>query len=144
MYTLSVRSDDYGDTKRTTAVVEVGGSIRTYIMRTEPNASSTTTGDFDTIKVALQSGVTYRFVWDVACLHEGIIRYIADTNIPWVLRQTISRETDGWCTDLTVEFTPPTSGDHFITVSARGSDFPEVDRYPFKGVWGTLTVERIS
>ena len=26
----------------------------------------------------------------------------------------------------------------------RGSDFPEVSRYPFKGVWGTLTVERIS
>ena len=146
VYTLSVQSDDYGDTRlSTTAVVEVGGSIRTYIMRTEANASSTSTGDFDTIKVALQANTRYRIVWDVACLHEGIIRYIIDaTSIPWVPRQTISRETDGWCTDLTYEFTPPLGGDYFIIASARGSDFPEVARYPFKGVWGTLTVKRIS
>ena len=149
VYTLSVRSDDYGDTKRTTAVVAVGGSIRTYIMRTEANASSTSTGDFDTIKVALQANTRYRIVWDVACLHEGIIRGIDDTNRPWVLRQTISRETDGWCTDLTIEFTPTLGGDYFVHVSARGSDFPlkgdtDPPRYPFKGVWGTLTVERIS
>ena len=131
----------------TTAVVAVGGSIRTYIMRTETNASSTSTRDFDTIKVALQANTRYRIVWDVACLHEGIIRGIDDNDRPWVLRQTISRETDGWCTDLTVEFTPPLGGDYFITVSARGSDFPgptNPNRYPFQGVWGTLTVERIS
>ena len=149
VYTLSVQSDDYGSGTTTTAVVAVGGSIRTYIMRTEANASSTTTRDFDTIKVVLQANTRYRIVWDVACLHEGIIRGIDDANRPWVLRQTISRETDGWCTDLTIEFTPPLGGDYFITVSARGSDFPKngptnPPRYPFKGVWGTLTVERIS
>ena len=149
VYTLSVRSDDYGDTKRTTAVVEVGGSIRTYIMRTRTNASWSSTEDRDAVKVALQANTRYRIVWDVACLHEGIIRGIDDTNRPWVLRQTISRETDGWCTDLTIEFTSPLGGDYFITVSARGSDFPlngptDPPRYPFKGVWGTFTVERIS
>ena len=148
VYTLSVQSDDYESGTSTTAVVAVGGSIRTYIMRTETNASSTTTRDFDTIKVALQANTRYRIVWDVACLHEGIIRGVDDTNRPWVLRQTIWRETDGWCTDLTIEFTPPVGGDYFITVSARGSDFPkngptDPDRYPFKGVWGTLTVKRI-
>ena len=58
-------------------------------------------------------------------------------------------ETDGWCTDLTIEFTPTVGGDYYVHVSARGSDFPkngptDPPRYPFKGVWGTLTVERIS
>ena len=138
VYTLSVQSDDYGDTRlSTTAVVAVGGSIRTYIMRTETNASSTSTGDFDTIKVALQANTRYRIVWDVACLHEGIIRYIIDaTSIPWVPRQTISRETDGWCTDLTYEFTPPLGGDYFIIASARGSDFPERVPLPVPGRLG--------
>ena len=149
VYTLSVQSDDYESGTSTTAVVAVGGSIRTYIMRTETSAGITSTRDFDTIKVALVAGTRYRIVWDVACLHEGIIRGIDDANRPWVLRQTISRETDGFCTDLTHEFTPPVSNDYFITVSARGSDFPKngptnPSRYPFKGVWGTLTVERIS
>ena len=45
----------------------------------------------------------------------------------------------------TVPSAPTTS----LAVSARGSDFPKngpsnPDRYPFQGVWGTLTVERIS
>ena len=144
VYTLSVQSDDYESGTSTTAVVAVGGSIRTYIMRTETSAGITSTRDFDTIKVALQANTRYRIVWDVACLHEGIIRGIDDANRPWVLRQTISRETDGWCTNLTHEFTPPVGGDYFITVSARGSDFPGASRYAFQGVWGTLTVERIS
>ena len=145
VYTLSVQSDDYPLNIDTTAVVEVGGSIRTYIMRTETNASSTSTRDFDAIKVALVAGTRYRIVWDVACLHEGIIRYIADPfGTSDALQQAISRETDGWCTDLTIEFTPTVDGDYVFHVSARGSDFPEVDRLPFEGVWGTLTVERIS
>ena len=148
VYTLSVQSDDYGDSTSTTAVVAVGGSIRTYIMRTEPNASSTSTTDFDWVKVALQSGVTYRFVWDVACLHEGIIYGIFSSQGSHVGPMSISRETDGWCTDLTIEFTPPFSMDYFLSLTARGSDFPmsgptDPPRYPFKGVWGTLTVERI-
>ena len=152
VYTLSVQSDDYGDTpSTTTAVVAVGGSIRTYIMRTDPNASSTSTRDFDTIKVTLQPNTRYRIVWDVACLHEGIIQAIstrvAGHSVSFAEEMSISRETDGWCTDLTVEFTAPSAifgPDYAILVSARGSDFRHVDRYPFKGVWGTLTVERIS
>ena len=147
VYTLSVQSDDYGDSpSTTTAVVEVGGSIRTYIMRTETDASSTSTRDFDAIEVSLQANTRYRFVWDVACLHEDIIEYLpnAFSDDADALRQTISRETDGWCSDLTIEFTPTAGGDYYIHVSARGSDFPEVSRYPFEGVWGTLTVERIS
>ena len=144
VYTLSVQSDDYGDSTSTTAVVEVGGSIRTYIMRTEANASSTSTRDFDWVKVALVAGTRYRFVWDVACLHEGIIFGIFSSFGAHTSQVAISRETDGWCTDLTIEFTPPLGGDYFIVVTARGSDFLGVARYPFKGVWGTLTVERIS
>ena len=153
VYTLSVQSDDYGDSSSTTtAVVAVGGSIRTYIMRTEANAGSTSTTDVDAIKVtALQANTRYRIVWDVACLHEGIIEYLPNPfgSNANALRQTISRETDGFCTDLTIEFTPTTGGEHFIYVSARGSDFPKngptnPPRYPFKGVWGTFTVERIS
>ena len=145
VYTLSVQSDDYSDSSiDTTAVVEVGGSIRTYIMRTRTNASSTNTTDRDAVKVALVAGTRYRFVWDVACLHEGMITSIFGPTGVIPVAASIDRETDGWCTDLTIEFTPPTSGDYFIVVTARGSDFPEVSRYPFKGVWGTLTVERIS
>ena len=148
VYTLSVQSDDYGDSTRTTAVVAVGGSIRTYIMRTEANASSTSTRDFDWVKVALVAGTRYRFVWDVACLHEGIIYGIFSSQGSHVGPMSISRETDGWCTDLTIEFTPPFSMDYFLSLTARGSDFPmsgptDPPRYPFKGVWGTLTVERI-
>ena len=150
VYTLSVQSDDYPIDTSTTAVVAVGGSIRTYIMRTETTASSTNTEDVDAIKVALVANTRYRIVWDVACLHEGMITGIfgpltmfGQTGvIP--LTESIDRETDGWCTDLTIEFTPHFGGDHFIFVTARGSDFREVERYPFKGVWGTLTVERIS
>ena len=149
VYTLSVRSDDYGDSTSTTAVVEVGGSIRTYIMRTETNASSTSTRDFDWVKVALVANTRYRFVWDVACLHEGIIFGIFSSFGAHVSQTSIARETDGWCTDLTIEFTPPFSNDYFISLNARGSDFPKngpsnPSRYPFKGVWGTLTVKRIS
>ena len=148
VYTLSVQSDDYGDSTSTTAVVAVGGSIRTYIMRTEANASSTSTRDFDWVKVALVAGTRYRFVWDVACLHEGIIYGIFSSQGSHVGPMSISRETDGWCTDLTIEFTPPFSMDYFLSLTARGSDFPmngptDPPRYPFKGVWGTLTVERI-
>ena len=150
VYTLSVQSDDYPVDTSTTAVVEVGGSIRTYIMRTQTNASSTNTEDVDAVKVALVANTRYRIVWDVACLHEGMITGIFGPTsmfghtgvIP--LTESIDRETDGWCTDLTYEFTPHFGGDYFIFVTARGSDFPGASRHPFQGVWGTLTVERIS
>ena len=146
VYTLSVQSDDYSDSSiDTTAVVAVGGSISTYIMRTRTNASWSSTEDSDAVKVALVAGTRYRIVWDVACLHEGMITSIFGPTGVIPVAASIDRETDGWCTDLTYEFTPPTSGDYFIVVTARGSDFPKngptnPGRYPFKGVWGTLTV----
>ena len=144
VYTLSVQSDDYGDSTRTTAVVAVGGSIRTYIMRTETSAGSTSTRDFDWVKVALVANTRYRFVWDVACLHEGIIFGIFSSFGAHMSQVAISSETDGHCTALTIEFTPPFSTDHFLSLSARGSDLPGASRYAFQGVWGTLTVERVS
>ena len=149
VYTLSVQSDDHPADETTAAVVAVGGSIRTYIMRTEADPSSTSTGDADSFKVALQANTRYRIVWDVACLHEGTIA-ILDSGGVLIDDWAIARETDGWCTDLTVEFTPTLGGDYFIVVSARGSQFPRTEndafpgRYPFQGVWGTLTVKRVS
>ena len=149
VYTLSVQDDDYGDSTSTTAVVVVGGSIRTYIMRTEMNAGITSTRDFDWVKVALVANTRYRFVLDVACLHEGIIHGVFSNQGSHVGPMSISRETDGWCTDITIEFTPPFSSNYFIILTARGSDFPKngptnPSRYAFQGVWGTLTVERVS
>ena len=114
VYTLSVQSDDYEDTTSTTAVVAVGGSIRTYIMRTEANASSTSTTDLDAIKVALQANTRYRIVWDVACLHKGMITSIFSPTGVIPVAASISRETDGWCTNLTYEFTPRLGGDYLI------------------------------
>ena len=143
VYTLSARADDYANGTSTTAVVAVGGSIRTYIMRTAMNAGITSTEDADAIKVTLQANTRYRFVWDVACLHEGTIGILNSANDIFV-QGTIWRETDGWCTNVTVEFTPPLGADYFISVGARGSDFPRQSRYPFQGVWGTLTVKRVS
>ena len=141
------------DPTSTTAVVAVGGSIRTYIMRTSRRTPAAQRPKTTTlIKVALQSGVTrYRFVWDVACLHEGLI-YILNSaadicgpNDESLNSWTISRETDGWCTDLTAAVhTAHSARTTSSRLNARGSDFPGASRYPFKGVWGTLTVERIS
>ena len=147
VYTLSVQSDDYGEQHQ--------HHSRRRGRRKHPHLHHAHRGERQQHKHqrlrlgqgrAGQANTRYRFVWDVACLHEGIIFGIfrqqsAPMGAPTV---AISRETDGWCTNLTYEFTPPLGGDYFITVSARGSDFPEVSRYPFKGVWGTLTVERIS
>ena len=156
VYTLSVQSDDYGDSISTTAVVAVGGSIRTYIMRTEMNAGITSTRDRDWVKVALVANTRYRIVWDVACLHEGIIfgifSSVGDHTASFMEQVSISRETDGHCTDLIIEFTAssaPFGPDYFISLTARGSDLPKngptnPGRYPFQGVWGTLTVERVS
>ena len=110
-------------------------------MRTSADTSSTFTGDADAIKVALQANTRYRFVWDVACLHEGTIGIFDSANEIFV-QGTISRETDGWCTNVTVEFTPPLGADYWISVSPEGPTvrYP----YPFQGVWGTLTVKRVS
>ena len=151
VYTLSVQDDDYTEDAgvTTSAVVEVGGSVRTYIMRTEMNAGITSTEDIDAVKVALVANTRYRFVWDVGCLHKGMITHILNNLDPPSVSASINRETDGHCTDLTYDFTAPTTEDHFINLSARGSDLPKngetnPGRYAFQGVWGTFTVKRIS
>ena len=97
----------------------------------------------DWIRVALRANVHYRFVYDVACLHEGIIEGIYDSDGALVpdSGSSIARKTDGTCTDLTMAFTAPGDGDYYVAVTARGSYYPENKRHPFGGVYGTLKVD---
>ena len=143
VYTLSARSDDHPADTSTTAEVEVGGSLQTYLMRTKTNYNSSATDDVDWIRVALRANVHYRFVYDVACLHEGIIEGIYDSDGALVpdSGSSIARKTDGTCTDLTMAFTAPGDGDYYVAVTARGSYYPENKRHPFGGVYGTLKVD---
>ena len=143
VYTLTARSDDYPADTTTTAEVEVGGSLQTYLMRTKTNYNSSATDDVDWIRVALRANVHYRFVYDVACLHEGIIEGIYDSDGALVpdSGSSIARKTDGTCTDLTMAFTAPGDGDYYVAVTARGSYYPENKRHPFGGVYGTLKVD---
>ena len=141
-YTLAMFGDDYSNDITTTGVVDVGESIQNYLMRTDANPDSSRTGDVDWIRVALEEDVTYKIVYDVACLHQGRIEGIygpdgtllPDTTLDW------PRKTKGWCTDLTTQFTPSSDGDHYIAVSAQGSHFPIGSVNPFLGVQGTLTI----
>ena len=80
VYTLTAQSDDHPADTTTEAEVEVGGSLQTYLMRTKTNYNSSATDDVDWIQVALRANVHYRFVYDVACLHEGIIKGIYDSD----------------------------------------------------------------
>ena len=143
VYTLSAQSDDHPADTSTTAEVEVGGSLQTYLMRTKTNYNSSATDDVDWIRVALSANVHYRFVYDVACLHEGIIEGIYDSDGALVpdSGSSIARKTDGTCTDLTMAFTAPGDGDYYVAVTARGSYYPENKRHPFGGVYGTLKVD---
>ena len=141
-YTLAMFDDDYSDDITTTGVVDVGESFQNYVMRTGRNAESSRTGDVDWVRVALKADVTYKIVYDVACLHQGRIEGIygpdgtllPDTTLDW------PRKTKGWCTDLTTEFTPSSDDDYYIAVSAQGSHFPIGSVNPFQGVQGTLTI----
>ena len=141
-YTLTMFDDDYSDDITTTGVVDVGESFQNYVMRTDRNAESSRTGDVDWVRVALKADVTYKIVYDVACLHQGRIEGIygpdgtllPDTTLDW------PRKTKGWCTDLTTEFTPSSDDDYYIAVSAQGSLFPIGSVNPFQGVQGTLTI----
>ena len=143
VYTLTAQSDDHPADTSTTAEVEVGGSLQTYLMRTKTNYNSSATDDVDWIRVALRANVHYRFVYDVACLHEGIIEGIYDSDGALVpdSGSSIARKTDGTCTDLTMAFTAPGDGDYYVAVTARGSYYPENKRHPFGGVYGTLKVD---
>ena len=141
-YTITMFDDDYSDDITTTGVVDVGESFQNYVMRTGANPESSRTGDVDWVRVALKADVTYKIVYDVACLHQGRIEGIygpdgtllPDTTLDW------PRKTKGWCTDLTTEFTPSSDDDYYIAVSAQGSHFPIGSVNPFQGVQGTLTI----
>ena len=131
MYTLVGFGDDYPDNINTTAIVEVDTSGRNfedfqnYLMRTDVNPDSSVTSDVDLIRVLLEAGATYEIVYDVACLHEGKIVGIHNSNgimIPDT-EKTLDRQTDGHCTNLTTEFISPSNDDYYIAVSAEGSTF---------------------
>ena len=55
--------------------------------------------------------------------------------------KTLDRQTDGYCTNLTTEFTSPSNDDYYIAVSAEGSTFPSGTANPFTGVQGTLSIK---
>ena len=164
VYTLIAFDDDYPGDKTTTATVTVDAagrsfeSFQNYLMRTERDNDSSRTNDVDWIRVALKADSKYEIVYDVACLHEGLIYGVRDSDLNLLSDSyiEISRQTDGTCASATIEITPPSSGDHYIAVSARGSTFPPkrnedgsttrllADDYPFMGVEGTLTITDIT
>ena len=85
-YTLAMLDDDYSDDITTTGLADVGESFQNYVMRTDRNAESSRTGDVDWIRVALKADVTYKIIYDVACLHQGRIEGIYDPDgapAPW-------------------------------------------------------------
>ena len=127
--------------------IGVGDKAGSYIMRTKSDSTSSDTDDADMFRVLLTNNILYRFEWDVACVHEGIILGIFNDNEVSKVSETSVSRIHTTCTNVTVEFTPTTTDFFNVIVSARGSQFPVsgVDRrprarYPFLGVHGTLTV----
>ena len=146
VYTLLGFDDDYSDDITGAGAVDVGESFQNYVMRTDVNPDSSVTSDVDWIRVALEAGVTYKIVYDVACLHEGNIVGVHDPDgimIPDT-EKTLDRQTDGYCTNLTTEFISPSNDDYYIAVSAEGSTFPSGTANPFTGVQGTLSIKVTS
>ena len=127
--------------------ISARAEAESYIMRTRPDSTSSNTDDADMFRVLLNKNNLYRFEWDVACVHEGIILGIIDDNHdPQVSETSVSR-IHNTCDNVIVEFTPTVTTFYNVIVSARGSQFPVSGldrspraRYPFLGVRGTLTV----
>ena len=169
-YTLAMLGDDYPDSSLTRAIVDVSnngrnfGDFHNYLMRTDPNPDSSTTTDIDWIKVYLQGNATYEITYDVACLHEGEIVGIYDSDGHPTYHAGAAFDSSKkvrWCTDITTKFTAPSTGDYFIGVTARGANFPSrvqegsgadarsvlrLNNHwnPFTGVHGTLTITDIT
>ena len=153
-YTLAMSGDDYSDNTATTATVTVDGSGRNfenfqnYLMRTSDDPEDSETSDVDWIHVSLKENTTYKIIYDVACLHEGIIVgiYNAIGNlIPNTKAFFKSDEKVRWCGDITTRFTPASDGDHYIAVTAKGANHPKSgvpnsDWNSFTGVQGTLSI----
>ena len=153
-YILAMSGDDYSDNTATTATVTVDASGRNfenfqnYLMRTSDDPEDSETSDVDWIHVSLKANTTYEIIYDVACLHEGIIVgvYNAIGNlIPNTEAFFKSDEKVRWCGDITTRFTPESDGDHYIAVTARGANHPKSgvpnsNWNSFTGVQGTLSI----
>ena len=125
-------------------------------MRTDANSDSSKTADIDWIKVYLQGNATYEITYDVACLHEGEIVGIYDSDGHPTYHTGAAFESDKkvrWCGDIKTKFTAPSDGPYFIGVTARGANFPHRDDSglhlnnhwnPFTGVHGTLSIKVTS
>ena len=83
-YTLAMSGDDYSDDVYTKATFAVDASGRNfenfqnYLMRTSDDPEDSETSDVDWIHVSLKANTTYKIIYDVACLHEGIIAGVYD------------------------------------------------------------------
>ena len=157
-YTLAMSGDDYSDDVYTKATFAVDASGRNfddfqnYLMRTSADPEDSETSDVDWIHVSLKANTTYKIIYDVACLHEGIIAGIYDlvgNPIPNTEAFFKSHEKIRWCSDITTRFTPASDGDYYIAVTARGANFPHRNNSglilndhwnSFTGVQGTLSI----
>ena len=158
-YTLAMLGDDYPDSSLTRAIVDVSnngrnfGDFHNYLMRTDANPDSSMTNDIDWIRVDLQGNATYEITYDVACLHEGEIVGIYDSDGHPTYHTGAAFQSDKkirWCGDIKTKFTAPSDGWYFIAVTARGANFPHRDTNglhlnkhwnPFTGVHGTLSIK---
>ena len=158
-YTLAMLGDDYPDSSLTPAIMDVSnnghtfGDFHNYLMRTDANPDSSKTGDIDWIRVDLQGNATYEITYDVACLHEGEIVGIYDSDGHPTYHTGAAFQSDKkirWCGDIKTKFTAPSDGWYFIAVTARGANFPHRDTNglhlnthwnPFTGVHGTLSIK---
>ena len=158
-YTLAMLGDDYPDSSLTRAIVDVSnngrnfGDFHNYLMRTDANPDSSMTNDIDWIRVDLQGNATYEITYDVACLHEGEIVGIYDSDGHPTYHTGAAFQSDKkirWCGDIKTKFTAPSDGWYFIAVTARGANFPHRDTNglhlnkhwnPFTGVQGTLSIK---
>ena len=161
-YTLAMLGDDYPDSSLTPAIMDVSNNGRTfgdfhnYLMRTDANPDSSRTADIDWIRVDLQGNATYEITYDVACLHEGEIVGIYDSDGHPTYHTGAAFQSDKkirWCGDIKTKFTAPSDGWYFIAVTARGANFPHRDTNglhlnkhwnPFTGVHGTLSIKVTS
>ena len=157
-YTLAMSGDDYSDDVYTKATFAVDASGRNfenfqnYLMRTSDDPEDSETSDVDWIHVFLKANTTYKIIYDVACLHEGIIAGIYDlvgNPIPNTEAFFKSHEKIRWCSDITTRFTPASDGDYYIAVTAKGANFPHRNNSElilnehwnsFTGVQGTLSI----
>ena len=153
-YTLAMSSDDYSDDVYTKATFAVDASGRNfenfqnYLMRTSDDPEHSKTSDVDWIHVSLKANTTYKIIYDVACLHEGIIAGVYDaigTLIPDTEAFFKSSEKIRWCGDITTRFTPASDGEYYIAVTARGANHPKSgvpnrNWNTFTGVQGTLSI----